>query len=183
MSRQLPHDDEQPPERVALRTYIEERLDDLGMSLEQLAEKTGLHPETIRRVRKGVARISVSTRRALERALEWAPGSINAILAGGRPIPLESEDPRAYVTTTPQGDLQLWLSVRGSSGQPQQMMIPLDLESVPGLAALPPSEADMITHQMLGVMVAAGRAFLEEQGRQRAVRTEGDPTNSGKFTS
>jgi DNA-binding Xre family transcriptional regulator len=173
MTSELP----QPPERVALRQHIEERADELGMNLDDLAEASGLHPETIRRVRKGRARIAVSTRRALEKALEWQPGSINAILAGGQPMPIEANEPQAYMATT-DGGLQLWLSVHGPEGQPQQMMIPLDLESVPGLRGLPDAERDAITHQMLGVMVGAGRAFLEEQGRQRAAHNaEGDPTN------
>ncbi|MEE2042011.1 helix-turn-helix transcriptional regulator [Nocardiopsis tropica] len=178
MSRHLPHDDpEQPPERVALRTHIDERVDERGMNLDELADASGLHPETIRRARRGTARISTSTRKSIETALAWAPGSINAILAGGQPMPLAEESPQAHVRTLPNGAHQLWLSVRSADGQPQQMMIPLDLESVPGLDGLSPSEVDMLTHQMLGVMVHAGRAFLEEQGRQRTARaTQGDPT-------
>ncbi|MEV2277797.1 hypothetical protein AB0I72_19655 [Nocardiopsis sp. NPDC049922] len=166
-----------PPERIALGKHIDERAAEKGMTLSEVAKRARRGTEALRRIRKGEVSIPMATRRALEDALEWTPGSINSILAGGRPMPLEEAAPQAYVTSTPQGGLQLWLSVRGADGHPQQMMIPLDLKSVPGLDGLAADERDSLTHQMLGVMVHAGRSFLEEQGRQRAERTsESDPT-------
>jgi len=56
----------------------------------QLATKAGIAGETLRSVRAGDSRPSDATQAGLEEALEWAPGSIQAILEGGDPVPLTS---------------------------------------------------------------------------------------------
>ncbi|MEV2277776.1 hypothetical protein AB0I72_19530 [Nocardiopsis sp. NPDC049922] len=164
---------EQPPERVALRRYMEERQEELGLEWTEIAEIGGTNDETLRRVRTGVGKIQMKTRKAIEKGLQWAPGSVNTILSGGRPLRLEEQGAGAYITTTPQGGQQLWLTVSTPGEPQQQMMIPLDTDSVAGLHGLTDADRASLTHQMLGVMVHAGRAFLEEQGRRRLKEEEG----------
>jgi|SRR5690606_7104785 len=74
-----------PHERLA--QAIEARRGELGLSLREVAERAGITGETLRAVRRGSNEPSQLTKRGIERALRWAPGSVDAILAGGDPTP------------------------------------------------------------------------------------------------
>lgn len=64
---------------------------DLGMSWRDLANKAGLSYEGLRAVRRGDRRPNALTKRRLEDALNWAHGSIDAILDGAGPTPAEDQ--------------------------------------------------------------------------------------------
>ncbi|MGV2384200.1 MAG UNVERIFIED_CONTAM: helix-turn-helix transcriptional regulator [Thermobifida fusca] len=74
-----------PHERLA--QAVEARRGELGLSLREVAERAGITGETLRAVRRGSNEPSQLTKRGIERALRWAPGSVDAILAGGDPTP------------------------------------------------------------------------------------------------
>lgn len=72
---------------VRLGAVIAERIEEQGMSQVELARRTGLHRVTIGRIVKGQLKSPPSpvTAQALERALGWLPGSVEAVLRGGMP--------------------------------------------------------------------------------------------------
>lgn len=66
------------------------RLDELTIKLKDIEERGGPSTSKIRELRNGRSKTLVrSKRRDLERALEWQHGSVDWILAGGDPRPLE----------------------------------------------------------------------------------------------
>src|SRR5690606_39965041 len=85
-----------PHERLA--QAIEARRGELGLSLREVAERAGITGETLRAVRRGSNEPSQLTKRGIERALRWAPGSVDAILAGGDPTP---PGPHAHTRAVP----------------------------------------------------------------------------------
>lgn len=65
----------------------------LKLTQAEVTKRGGPSIATVRGIEtKRASRLSQRSRRALERALEWAPGSVDDVLAGGRPRPLGSAD-------------------------------------------------------------------------------------------
>lgn len=73
------------PKHERLADAIEDRRGELGLSLREVAQLAKITGETLRAVRKGANDPSALTKRGIERALQWAPGSVDSVLAGGRP--------------------------------------------------------------------------------------------------
>lgn len=73
-----------PEPHELLASAIETRRGELGLSLREVAELAGITGETLRAVRKGSNEPSALTKRGIERALQWAPGSIERVHAGGK---------------------------------------------------------------------------------------------------
>lgn len=86
-----------PPEdpRRRLGRVMEERRAQLGLYVREVADAAGITAEGYRRVRDGSAPIRPTTKSGIERALRWAFGSMDAVLGGGEPTPLEAEPGRA----------------------------------------------------------------------------------------
>lgn len=80
-------------ERKSLAAEMNARRVDLRLRWIAVAERTGIDPSHLRRIRKGEVAVSDLAARAIEDALEWKPGSVKAILAGGVPTPVEPESP------------------------------------------------------------------------------------------
>lgn len=72
---------------------MNERRIALGLQWKQIAQRAGLSEFHLRRIRRGQYEPRELTRAELERALEWTTGSIDAVLAGAAPTPLEERDP------------------------------------------------------------------------------------------
>lgn len=72
-----------------LADYVVRRRAQLGLTQSQLAQAGPLSIDRVQSV-EGAKRESyrISTLVALERALQWEPGSIDLILAGGSPTPV-----------------------------------------------------------------------------------------------
>lgn len=64
---------------------IEARTIELGISYVELAARAGISDVSLRNLRKGRANFRPRNLRKLETALDWAPGSIDAVLDGGDP--------------------------------------------------------------------------------------------------
>lgn len=78
--------------------WMDDRRGDLQMTWEEVAERAGTTPETLRRNADDPSRMRTTTRKGIERALRWERGSIDDILAGGEPTPIarEPEQPIDY---------------------------------------------------------------------------------------
>ena len=50
--------------------------------------------EGLRAIRKGERRPNAVTRARLESALQWESGSVDAVLAGGEPTPVDTSQPK-----------------------------------------------------------------------------------------
>lgn len=73
--------------RERLNQFMEERRAELGLTWEEVAARSHLAKATIGAIRAGQPTIRTLTQRALEQGLDWAPGSIRAVLQGGQPAP------------------------------------------------------------------------------------------------
>jgi len=82
-----------------LKEWLDERRDELEMTLGDVADAAGLSEEGIRKVVTGQRSPRSSTRRKIERAVRWAAGSIDAIERGETPVKLEDAQP---APATPQ---------------------------------------------------------------------------------
>lgn len=89
---------------------MDERRQALGMTWAEVASKADVTVETLRAIRRGKNEPSGLTKRGLERALGWEPGSIQAVLSDGTPRPVDSALPSpsteapGSVNATPPGD-------------------------------------------------------------------------------
>lgn len=70
-----------------LDAAMEERRLELNLEWRDIATRSGVSYETLRALRRTGRASSLSKRRA-EHALAWEPGSIDAIIGGGRPVAL-----------------------------------------------------------------------------------------------
>jgi hypothetical protein len=76
-----------------LAKAVRDRRRALNLTQVEVTERGGPSVGTQQGIETGRAsRLSKRLRRALERAIEWEPGSIDRILAGGRPQPLAGSD-------------------------------------------------------------------------------------------
>jgi hypothetical protein len=77
----------------ALADRMDRRRAELGLRWADVADRGGITTQTLREVRAGTRRPRGLTKAAIERALEWTPGSVDAALEGGEPAPVVT-DPR-----------------------------------------------------------------------------------------
>ncbi|GGM64347.1 hypothetical protein GCM10012275_38660 [Longimycelium tulufanense] len=84
-----------PRERLA--DAMERRRLELRMRWKDVAAAGDIAYETLRAIRKGKGdEIRGLTKVAIETALRWAPGSVDVILSGGEPTPLEQPQPPSF---------------------------------------------------------------------------------------
>lgn len=78
------------PAWQALGRYVTRRRDELGMTQSDVQAAGGPSTATVRNIENATQTSYRSgVLAALERALRWAPGSVEAALAGGEPTPLD----------------------------------------------------------------------------------------------
>lgn len=75
------------PDRERLKAAIEARAVELGLRLRQVASRAHMTESNLYRIRMAEIELTDAARIALEDALEWERGSIQAILDGGHPTP------------------------------------------------------------------------------------------------
>lgn len=66
---------------------------DFRLTWEEVAERAGVSYMTLRRNAADPSKMRTNTRKGIEYALGWEPGSVEAILAGGEPTEQEPEPP------------------------------------------------------------------------------------------
>lgn len=76
-----------------LARLMDHRRLELGMKWDEVAAAAGVKPPTLRAIRNGTNRPSALTQRGLERALQWAPGTVERVLAGGTSTPTTAPSP------------------------------------------------------------------------------------------
>ncbi|MFI6274269.1 helix-turn-helix transcriptional regulator [Streptomyces sp. NPDC050988] len=62
----------------------------LRLRWSDVAEGAGVTYEALRAIRRGDSKPTELTARAIDAALQWVPGSVYAVLAGGQPTPIEA---------------------------------------------------------------------------------------------
>lgn len=67
---------------------MKERVKELGLTWVRVAELAGLTYAGLRLIRDTASDLQKDSKDGIERALRWAPDSIDTILAGGDPTPL-----------------------------------------------------------------------------------------------
>ena len=88
-------------DRERLAAHIDARQQALGVPWTQVIKESGLTKEGLRKIREGLTGSPrPQTKRGLERALRWALGSVDKILAGGDPEPLTGQRSGSGLTTT-----------------------------------------------------------------------------------
>lgn len=80
-----------------LAKEIDDRRIHLRLQWDEVASRAGISVPHLRRIRNGQARISPIVARGLEETLGWRNGSIQAILGGGRPTPIDDRSGTATV--------------------------------------------------------------------------------------
>lgn len=75
--------------RRRLDRLMDQRRAELRMRWKDVAARAGLTTEGLGGVRKGTGGIRALTKRGIEDALHWAPGSVERILEGGDPLPAD----------------------------------------------------------------------------------------------
>ncbi|MFF8768525.1 hypothetical protein ACF07Q_28755 [Nocardiopsis dassonvillei] len=154
----------QPPERVALREEMEARLEEMGNTWQEAAGRGRVKADTLRAARTGTAPIQRTTRVAIDRAMRWEEGSVDTILAGGKPTPLEAGGLHVSARSVSGRGSQVWITLPGG-GSP--VMVPLVWDLIPGLEDATDAERAQAMEEMVGRMVHAGWAYLHELGAER----------------
>ncbi|MFC7328537.1 helix-turn-helix domain-containing protein [Marinactinospora rubrisoli] len=87
---------------------LDTRRDHLGMSLAEVAQAAGMTEQNLRNIRRGKTTPRPRTRRAIEAAVAWEPGSIDTVMDGGDPTirPARAADvgPAAEFHAVPRAD-------------------------------------------------------------------------------
>lgn len=74
--------------RRRLADLMDDRRIELDLAWEDVARRAGVTGMTLRRVRNNESAPPRRTAHKIDRALEWEPGSVEAILTGGEPTPV-----------------------------------------------------------------------------------------------
>jgi transcriptional regulator with XRE-family HTH domain len=109
---------------------IQARATALGLSQQDLVSRSGLSRTTVQKLWQGDDTYAPSrrTRVAIEDALDWAPGSVEAVLAGGEPTvrreasveteTIASDSPAAARSLTTVTDMPLRVQLALGEGRP-----------------------------------------------------------------
>lgn len=108
------------PRYEALEAAMESRRVELRMSWRDVSREAGLSYEGLRAIRRGDRNPNAVTKRGIEVALRWAPGSVDAILDGGEPTLTDTSAP---TPSAPDDDLDAQLAeARALLRQAQEML-------------------------------------------------------------
>lgn len=108
------------PRYEALEAAMESRRVELRMSWRDVSREAGLSYEGLRAIRRGDRNPNAVTKRGIEVALRWAPGSVDAILDGGEPTLTDTSSP---TPSAPDDDLDAQLAeARALLRQAQEML-------------------------------------------------------------
>lgn len=149
--------------RQRLARLMDERRQDLRLTWEVVAQRAGMSREGLRRTREGERAMRVLTKRGIEDALYWAPGSVDAVLDGGEPTPI----PRT-VTGQASAPLTFEATARGETVSGQ-----MDA-TLPALGGQVTGEVELTIEERLALIDHA-RDLLQqarELGRRRTPEEE-----------
>lgn len=98
-----------PRAAVDLEAAMEQRRVKLRMSWRDVSVAAGMSYEGLRAIRKGERHPNPVTKGRIEDALQWTPGSVDTVLAGGEPTPVVTE-PRPQYNVDELRDLRAQLN-------------------------------------------------------------------------
>jgi transcriptional regulator with XRE-family HTH domain len=107
-------------QRQRLDQVMNTRRLDLGITWRDVASRAGLSYEALRRLRTGDGGIRDLTAAKISRALEWTPGSVDAVLGGGEPAPAAARE-------AAEGDATVTI-LRGALSAGEQYILDSDLD-------------------------------------------------------
>lgn len=79
--------------RARLDKVMTERVEDLDLLWNKVAELAGMTYGNLHKIRTGAISVTSRAKRGIERALQWQKGSVDAILAGRDPKPIQMDKP------------------------------------------------------------------------------------------
>lgn len=79
--------------RARLTQAIEDRALELDLTWTEVADRSDMTEMNWRRIRSGAIALTKRSMTRIERALDWQPGSVAKILAGGQPDPIAAPAP------------------------------------------------------------------------------------------
>lgn len=142
-----------PEPHELLDEAMKRRRLELRMNWRQVVETAGISYEALRAIRRGDYRPTELTARRLDDALQWLPGSVTTVLAGGEPTAIED----APVTD------ELSASAPASLSQELDLAARL-LGSTVKEMGLSPTEADEVWAQVRARIVADHEQGAEHNG-------------------
>lgn len=148
--------------RKRLSDAMRARRDELRVTWVNVARDAGIATETLRAIRHGDNEPSTLTKRGLESALRWEPGSIDSVLSGGEPT-----SARQDAVVTPE-------TVIARADIPAPM--PATITVVPA-----PSSAEQVGVAQVDAIRAALRAELEEVREEARRRDEENKASLNKL--
>jgi DNA-binding Xre family transcriptional regulator len=80
--------------RARLNEVMANRALDLDLRWNQVATRAGMTYSNLHRIRTGQIAITSRAARGIDRALEWQPGSVEGILSGREPVPIDAAPDR-----------------------------------------------------------------------------------------
>lgn len=91
-------------QRTRIGRLIDKRADELGLSLNDVADAAGISRQSLLNIRSGKTRkVRSANARGLERALQWPAGAIFRIVAGEEPDELPADSGADVVIRNPDG--------------------------------------------------------------------------------
>ena len=112
---------------VALGGWVRARRHHLGLSQKDVATRGGIGQRTLRAIEVGTGEHAIfpTTLRALERALMWPPGSLDAAIATGQPPPAPVTAPAADPVAVARPDI-VYPALLPSAGAPTMIALPAE---------------------------------------------------------
>ena len=133
----------------------------LGLSQGEIRQRGGLSVDTLRKVENNRAhRLSPRLRRGLERALTWETGSIDDILAGGRPRVVPED-----TTPAPPQSFELAETVLNLKGLVERQLPALDAAARAAVTAEMTTYAKEAEESIIKMM-----PWLDDDDRGEAIR-------------
>lgn len=111
--------------RVRLSRAMDERRRNLALSWKRVADRAGMTETHLRRIRNGEVPLTDNAKAAIERALEWAQGTVDRYLSGADPDATESN----LVPARRDGRIELPLP----DGDDRYHLVGVINEGLPGL--------------------------------------------------
>ena len=93
-----------PEARERLASLMDDRRLELGLRWRDVAEAGGISYEALRDIRNGSGGIRRLTEHAIDTGLQWEPGTVARILAGGDPAPVRGTRSTAPAPDEPVAD-------------------------------------------------------------------------------
>lgn len=108
--------------RARLDKVMTARAEDLDLLWNQVADQAGMSYGNLHKIRTGAISITSRAKRGIERALQWERGSVDNVLAGRDPTPIQMDQPP--LTPRQQAIMQLYRQNKRDRGPAvaQQML-------------------------------------------------------------